>query len=124
MNFKKNFDPEWEAREILMQHSEGVMQCGIFEPKGNAELYEFTLQECAYILTTNLIEGKYSAMEFNAIRNELGKLLNKMFYAEVIREEKIKEASANIAEAVKNLKRAEAEYNRCEYEFFCKEQGK
>ena len=77
---KKHFDPEWEAREVLMQHSEGIMQCGNFEPKGNEELYSFTLKECAYILTTDLIEGKYTAMEFNAVRNELGKLLNKLFY--------------------------------------------
>lgn len=76
----KNFDPEWEARDILMKHSEAVMMCGKFDPNGNEELYDFTMSECAYILVTNFIKGKYNQMEFNAVRNELGKLINKLFY--------------------------------------------
>lgn len=77
----KYFDPEWEAREVLMKHNESLMQCGGAVEFDNAnDLYEFTVEECAYILTTNLIEGKYDSLQFSKVRNELGKLLNKLFY--------------------------------------------
>jgi hypothetical protein len=34
---------------------------------------------CAFILTSYLIEGKYTPMQYNAVRNELGKAIWNIF---------------------------------------------
>ena len=75
----KNIDINWEARKIIMAHTEGVMNCGCYEPKSNDELCQFMLHECAYILTEEFLEGKYTPMQYNAIRNEVAKILNGIF---------------------------------------------
>ena len=103
----KHFDPEWEAKDIFMRHSEAVMMCGRFEPNGNEELYNFTMQECSYILVNNLIEEKYDALQFNAVRNELGKLLNKLFY------KADDERKRAIEAAVEKVVRSMEEYDKC-----------
>ena len=41
---------------------------------------------CSNILTKDFIDGKYTPMEYNAIRNELGKLLWKLFEKHIQKE--------------------------------------
>ena len=73
-------DYKYEAKNILYRHSEGVMSCTsdlTFDSVQN--MLEFTIQECAWILTDDFLEGKYNPIQFNAIRNELAKLINDIF---------------------------------------------
>jgi hypothetical protein len=42
-------------------------------------MMEDVYENCAFILTNYLIEGKYTPMQFNAIRNELGKMIWNIF---------------------------------------------
>ena len=72
-------DINWEARKIISEHTEGVMSAAHYEPESEDELWQFMLQECAFILTEDFLKGKYTPMEYNAIRNEVAKLLNGIF---------------------------------------------
>lgn len=73
------FNPASEARSIIQRHTEAVMHCAHCEFDNERELFEFMMGECAFILTQDFLEGKYTPMEYNAIRNELAKLLNGIF---------------------------------------------
>lgn len=73
-------DYKHQAELILCEHNNGVMSCTSDLTFDNIQdMWEFTLEECAFILTNKLLEGKYSPMQFNAIRNELAKLINNIF---------------------------------------------
>lgn len=72
-------DINWEARKIIARHTEGVMSCGSPEFESNMELWEFMLSECAFILTEDFLQGKFTPMEYNAIRNEIANILNAIF---------------------------------------------
>ena len=69
------FDPADKAKYILQEHCASVMQCVYQEFSSNEEMYECMVSECAFILVTDFIEGKYTPMQYNAVRNELAKLL-------------------------------------------------
>lgn len=79
INITIPFDANHEAEKILCEHSEGVMSCTTMEFESNEAMLEFTTQECAFILTNKLLEGKYNPMQFNAVRNALAELLWKIF---------------------------------------------
>lgn len=95
----KAIDPTHEAEKILREHSEGVMSCCTMEFDSNEEMLEATISECAFILTNKLVEGKFTPMQYNAVRNELGKLLWKVFgpYVE-------EEANAELKKFVESLR--------------------
>jgi hypothetical protein len=82
-------DYKSEAKEILYEHCEAVMTCATMEFETNRGMYEFTTKECAFILTERLIEGKYTPMQYNAIRNELSALLWGIFEKHITKEDKI-----------------------------------
>ena len=80
--FKKScisIDVDLEARKIVADHTEGVMSCGSPEFEDNMELWEFMLSECAFIISEKFLEGKYNPMEYNAVRNKVAYILNKIF---------------------------------------------
>lgn len=89
-------DYKYEAKKILYEHTEAVMSSATTEFESNEDMYEFTLKECAFILTENLLEGKYNPMQYNAIRNELSKMLWDIFESDIEAERK-KEMNAFIA---------------------------
>jgi hypothetical protein len=80
-------DYVYEAQSILYAHCEGVMSCATIEFENNRDMLEFMTQECAYILTERLLEGKYTPMQYNAIRNELSALLWGIFEPHIIKED-------------------------------------
>lgn len=80
--FKKSpitINVNWEARKIIMDHTNGVMSCCRPEFENNMELWEFMLSECSYILAEKFLEGNYNPMEYNAIRNEIARILDEIF---------------------------------------------
>ena len=72
-------DYDFEARTILYEHTNAVMSCGTTEFDSNLDMLDFTAHECAYILTERMLEGKYTPMQYNAIRNKLAQLLWDIF---------------------------------------------
>ena len=72
-------DINYEARSIIHQHTNAFMSAANYEPESEVELLECMLSECAFILTEDFIKGKYKPMEYNAIRNEIAKILNGIF---------------------------------------------
>lgn len=79
-------DYNWEATKILNEHCAGVMSCATMEFETNEAMLEFTTEECAFILTEYLLEGKYTPMQYNEIRNELSALLWGIFGPHVEKE--------------------------------------
>lgn len=71
-----NINIEREAQHIIIEHTKAFMSSGMFEPKDDKELYDAMVRECSYILVKNLCSHKYTLMEYNAIRNEIGKILH------------------------------------------------
>lgn len=72
-------DYDFEARTVLYEHTNAVMSSCVTEFKSNLDMLDYTANECAYILTERLLEGKYTPMQYNAIRNKLAKLLWDVF---------------------------------------------
>lgn len=72
-------NPKFEARNIIAEHTGAYMQSTESRPENNQELYEDMVEGCAFVLTEWFIDGKYTPMEYNAIRNELGKVLWDLF---------------------------------------------
>ena len=72
-------DYNLQARIIIRKHTAGYMSSAIYKPENATELWETMIQECAYILTEDFLNGKYTPMQYNAIRNELANVLNGIF---------------------------------------------
>ena len=87
-----------EARKILYEHTSAIMSACATEFGSNTEMLEFTTKECGYILTEYLLEGKYTPMQYNAIRNELAQLLWGVFQVHVE-----KETQADLDEFIKSF---------------------
>lgn len=79
-------DALFHARYFIAQATDDMMRSTSYEPDNNEELYEFMTEMCSNILTKDFIDGKYTPMEYNAIRNELGKLLWKLFEKHIQKE--------------------------------------
>lgn len=75
MNLKKIFDAEREAKDVMYEHTSAYIKSVECHPKSEMELYEDMVDQCGYILTTRLLEGKYTLLEYNKIRNALAELL-------------------------------------------------
>ena len=72
-------DYAYEASKILHENTNAYMQGVNAEYNSNRDMMEDMYNNCAFILTNYLIEGKYTPMQFNAIRNELGKMIWNIF---------------------------------------------
>lgn len=100
-------DYAYEASKILCENTNAYMQGVHAKYDSNRDMMEDMYENCAFILTTYLIEGKYTPMQYNAIRNELGKAIWNIFERHIKVEEaleKVKEAQKKADIAFNNLK--------------------
>lgn len=88
-------DYAYEASKILCENTNAYMQSVRAEYTSNRDMMEDMYENCAFILTNYLIEGKYTPMQFNAIRNELGKAIWNIFERHI----KIEDALERMEEA-------------------------
>lgn len=91
-------DYAYEASKILCENTNAYMHSVHAEYESNRDMMEDMYENCAFILTNYLIEGKYTPMQFNAIRNELGKAIWNIFEHHIKVEEaceKLKQAQVN-----------------------------
>lgn len=103
-------DYAYEASKILCENTNAYMQSVHVEYDSNRDMMEDMYENCAFILTNYLIECKYTPMQFNAIRNELGKAIWNIFerYIKVEEaKEKVMEAQAKADVALNELRNAE-----------------
>ena len=92
-------DYAYEASKILCENTSAYMQSVHVEYDSNRDMMEDMYANCAFILTNYLIEGKYTPMQFNAIRNELGKAIWNIFERHIKVEEaleKVKQAQGKV----------------------------
>ena len=76
----KDFDTNLEAIEIISEHTKDFMQSANYTPETAHDLYETMVEECSRYLTIDfLIEKKYTPMQYNALRNEIARLLYDTF---------------------------------------------
>ena len=85
---------EWEAKKILYEHTTSCMSCGEVEAKSNEELWEFMVDNCGYMVAENLLSGKYTPMQYIAVCNEVGRLLDEIFNEPINQERLAKRAKA------------------------------
>ena len=76
---KITLDAMLTAHKIIAQATDDAMRSTDYEPSNNEMLYEFMTEMCSNILANDFITGKYTPMEYNAIRNQLAKLLWTLF---------------------------------------------
>ena len=88
---KIKLDAKYEARHIISTVTDNMIRSTNYEPANNDELYECMTEECANILTEDFLDGKYTPMEYNAIRNELAKVLWNIFEPHIQREHETNE---------------------------------
>ena len=111
-------DYAYEASKILCENTNAYMQGCHAKYDSNRDMMEDMYENCAFILTNYLIEGKYTPMQFNAIRNELGKAIWKIFERHIKVEEaleKVKEAQAKADIALNNLKASMQKEDKAEF---------
>ena len=95
-----NFNAKDAAKSIIIEHTNAYMQAVHAEFDNNRDMMETMYMECSYILTDCLLEGKYSPMQYNAVRNELGKMIWDVFKLHIKVEdekEKMEKAAAHAA---------------------------
>ena len=68
---------EEEAKKIFTEHTSAYMHGFCIDPEkmSEEEIIEVIYNECAYILTEDLLNGKYTLKQYVAIRNELGRII-------------------------------------------------
>lgn len=76
---ENKLDIKQEARRIIKEHTEGFMNGTQYKPEDEDELWETMLSECAFILTEDFLDGKYTPMQYNDIRNEVAEILTRIF---------------------------------------------
>lgn len=89
-------DYAYEASKILYENTNAYMQGVHAEYQSNRDMMEDMYENCAFILTNYLIEGKYTPMQYNAVRNELGALIWKIFKTHI----EVEDAKKKVEEAV------------------------
>ena len=72
-------DIAYEVRRIISHHTAGMMMVCRYHPESNEKLYEHMAEECSRILTEGLLDGTYTPMEYNDIRNALANALWDIF---------------------------------------------
>lgn len=80
-------DYKYEAEKILSEHTTAIL-CSCRTGFDNThDMLEFTTSECGFILTKHLLDGDYTPMQYNAVRNELASMLWNLFGPHIEREE-------------------------------------
>lgn len=72
-------DYKHEANKIICEHTNAYLQSVKAEYETNRDMMDEMYTECAFILTNYLLEGKYTPMQYAAIRNELGSMIWNIF---------------------------------------------
>ena len=85
---KAIIDFKSEAERIICEHTEAMMSGVLVEFEDDSELFDYMISECAFILTKKFLEGKYTPLEYNNIRNELTVIFGKIFFPEETVEKK------------------------------------
>jgi len=80
-------DAKYEAKRIFYDHTAAMIQGVSLTNPTAMELYNYVVDECAFILCDRLIRGVYTPLEYNAIREELATLLWGIFENYVVAEE-------------------------------------
>ena len=80
-------DYVFEANKIICEYTSGYLQGVVAHYNTNRDMMDDMYENCAFILTGYLIEGKYTPMQYNAIRNELGKMIWGIFESYVKKED-------------------------------------
>lgn len=82
-----------QAEQIIQEHIHAMMcSTSSYDPKDEDELKDFMLSECAYILSRKLLEGEYTPMEYNAVRNAVTALIYGVFAIQVDDEDSVPES--------------------------------
>ena len=68
-----------DACNIIYKRTEAFIYGINFECDNNQTLYDRMVEECAFILTEKLLDDTYTPMQYNAVRNELAKMLWNVF---------------------------------------------
>ena len=76
---RKGFDATHEAKSILYAHTAAFISGIHYEPETADELCCTISEECGFILTERWLEGYYNPIEYNAVRNELARLIDERF---------------------------------------------
>jgi hypothetical protein len=72
-------DIEFEARLIIAKHTAAYMLSCNYIPESMQDMWEDMADECAYILTEKFLNGEYTPIQYNSIRNQLAKMLDNIF---------------------------------------------
>lgn len=73
------FDAEHKAKGIIMEHMEAYLQGCHAEYGTNRAMMEDMYEQCAFILTNHMLEGKLTPLQVAATRNELGSMIWDIF---------------------------------------------
>ena len=76
-------DAKWEAKRIFYDHTAAMIQGVSLTNPTATELYNYVVDECTFILCDRLIQGVYTPLEYNEIREELATLLWGIFQSSV-----------------------------------------
>lgn len=93
-----NFDPAKEADNIFCEHTTNMVSGIHAEYDDTQHMLDCTTEECSFILVKRFEEGKYTPMQFAAVRNALADLLWKLFGPTIEAEDKAKVTEAVISE--------------------------
>ena len=77
--FGQTFNAHEYAKNIFIEHTTAMISGCTTEFEKATELAEYIASEAAYILCDDLFNKKITPMEYNAVRNELTKLLDTIF---------------------------------------------
>ena len=72
-------DIKHEVRDILIKLTDDMMRSVSYEADNNEELYEYMTEGCAAVLVERFMDGEYSPMTYNTLRNELANVLWNIF---------------------------------------------
>ena len=77
-----SIDPMMEAKDIIQEHIYAFILGAIAKPETERDLYKMMAEECAFILLERRLEGKYTPLQFNAVRNAIASLLSDVCVSE------------------------------------------
>lgn len=110
---ENKLDINQEAKRIIRDHTEGFMNATQYKPDDEDELWETMLSECASILTEDFLDGKYTPMQYNDIRNEVAEILLKIFSP--TSSDDMNRRMSNLTEADITLRKRMYDINKDEY---------
>ena len=90
------FNAKDEAYIIIREHTNAYMQAVHAEFECSRDMMETMYAECSYILTSYLLEGKYTPLQYNAVRNELGAMIWNVFKPHIEAEDKAKSETVKL----------------------------